>query len=311
MKKHSEQSYPLVIVIVGPTASGKTALALALARHFHTSIISADSRQCYQELNIGTAKPTPSELAEIKHYFINSHTIQETVNAALFEQLALQYAAEIFQDHRVAIVCGGTGLYIKAFCEGLDQIPTIPADLRKQLREQYAKKGLAWLQEEVRQKDPEFYGRADIRNPHRLLRALEVYEATGQSILHFHRKTPHQRLFRVCKVGIQPPRKQLHAQIAQRVKQMVAQGLFEEAQALWDFRQHPALQTVGYQEIFSWMEGKISRQQAIEQIIVHTRQYARRQITWFRRDSQIHWLAAPDLTTALQLIQQQCSDLPT
>lgn len=301
----------IVIVIVGPTASGKTALALSLARYFQTSIISADSRQCYRELNIGTAKPSAAELAEIRHYFINSHSIQETVNAAVFEKLALEYAAEIFQQAPVAIVCGGTGLYVKAFCEGLDQIPPIPAEVREQLRNAYAARGLAWLQEEVRRKDPDFYRQADIRNPHRLLRALEVWETTGRSILHFQQQLPHPRPFRILTIGIQLPRHILHQRIAARVEQMVAAGLFEEAAALWPFRFHPALQTVGYQEIFAWMDGKYSREEAIRQIIFHTRQYARRQLTWFRRDARIWWIENPDEDKVLPLLEQKISDLET
>jgi len=300
----------LAIVVVGPTASGKSALALSLARHFQTAIISADSRQCYRELNIGTAKPDASALAEIKHYFINSHSIHETVNAGLFEKLALAYAAEIFQHHAIAIVCGGTGLYVKAFCEGLDQIPPVPADLRRQLRINYATYGLSWLQEEVRKKDPVFYQHADTRNPHRLLRALEVREATGQSILHFQRRSPQPRPFEILKIGIQLPRPVLHQRIAARVEQMVHAGLFEEAAALQAFRNHPALQTVGYQEVFAWMEGKYTRDEAVRQIIFHTRQYARRQLTWFRRDPEIFWFNHADAAEeVIQLVARKLSDL--
>jgi len=299
----------LAIVITGPTASGKSDLALALARYFQTSIISADSRQCYRELNIGTAKPPASALAEIKHYFINSHSIHDNVNAGLFEKLALSYADEIFQQASVAIVCGGTGLYVKAFCEGLDQIPPVPSDVREQLRHMYAANGLSWLQEQVRKKDPAFYQQTDVRNPHRLLRALEVREATGQSILNFQQQTPHPRSFQILKIGIQLPRNELHQRIAVRVKQMIEEGLFEEAASLRAFRSHPALQTVGYREIFDWMEGKYSREEAIQQIIFHTRQYARRQLTWFRRDRDIHWIDAPDPDKALQLVKMKLSDL--
>jgi tRNA dimethylallyltransferase len=299
----------LAVVIVGPTASGKSALALSLARHLQTSIISADSRQCYRELTIGTAKPDASELAEVKHYFINSHSIHETVNAGVFEKLALQYAAEIFQHHPLAIVCGGTGLYVKAFCEGLDQVPPVPPDLREQLRKNYATYGLSWLQEEVRKKDPVFYRYADTHNPHRLLRALEVQQATGHSILHFQKRLPHVRPFEILKIGIQLPRPELHQRIADRVEQMVYAGLFEEAASLQAFRSHPALQTVGYREVFAWMDGQYSRDEAIRQIIFHTRQYARRQLTWFRRDDDIVWLDRVDVAQALQVIERKLSDL--
>lgn len=278
-----------VIIIAGPTASGKTALAIKLAQLFGTSVISADSRQCYREISIGTAKPTPEELSAVPHYFIDSHSIREEVNAGIYEQLALQYATEIFQKNKVAIMCGGTGLYIRAFCEGIDDMPAIPPGIREMLNARYAEHGLSWLQEELRQRDPQFYATAETQNPQRLIRALEVLEATGQSITTFRTAVKAQRDFRILKIGLTPPKEQLHENIHKRVDLMMAAGLVEEVKSVLPYRQHNALRTVGYQEIFDYLDGKLSLEQAVEDIKTHTRQYAKRQLTWFRKDKEYQW----------------------
>lgn len=294
-----------VVVLAGPTASGKTALAIRIAQQLGTEIISADSRQCYRELSIGTAKPTPDELAAVPHYFINSHSITEEVNAATYEQLALQYAADIFTRHSVAIVTGGTGLYIRAFLEGMDQMPAIPPDVRAAIREQYEANGLSWLQETLRHRDPAFYATAEIMNPQRLLRALEILEATGQSIATFRTSTPQQRDFNIIRVGIQLPKELLHERIHQRVDMMMNAGLVEEVRSVAAFRHHNALQTVGYAEIFDHLDGKISLPEAVDAIKTHTRQYAKRQMTWFRRDAAMQWFDAREGDTAMDWITQQ------
>ncbi|WP_212003089.1 tRNA (adenosine(37)-N6)-dimethylallyltransferase MiaA [Chitinophaga sp. HK235] len=278
-----------VIIIAGPTASGKTALAIKLAQLFGTSVISADSRQCYREISIGTAKPTPEELSAVPHYFIDSHSIREEVNAGIYEQLALQYATEIFQKNEVAIMCGGTGLYIRAFCEGIDDMPAIPPGIREMLNARYAEHGLSWLQEELRQRDPQFYATAETQNPQRLIRALEVLEATGQSITTFRTAVKAQRDFRILKIGLTPPKEQLHENIHKRVDLMMSAGLVEEVKSVLPYRQHNALRTVGYQEIFDYLDGKLSLEQAVEDIKTHTRQYAKRQLTWFRKDKEYQW----------------------
>ncbi len=281
-----------VIIIAGPTAAGKTAKAIEVAQHFDTAVISADSRQCYREISIGTAKPSPQELQTVPHYFINSHSIREEVNAGVYERLALGYAAEVWKDRDVVVMCGGTGLYIKAFCEGIDNIPAAPADVRSAIQERYEKEGMAWLQQEVQEKDPAFYAIAETQNPHRLMRALEILYATGQSITSFRTGNVVQRDFNIIKTAITLPKEQLHANIERRVQQMVTDGLLEEVRAVLPYRDHNALQTVGYKEVFDHLDGKLTWNEAVEQIIIHTRQYAKRQLTWFRKDKDIKWFEA-------------------
>lgn len=294
-----------VVVLAGPTAVGKTALAIQIAQQLGTEIISADSRQCYRELSIGTAKPDAAELAAVPHYFINSHSIREEVNAAMYEQLALQYAADIFTRHPVAIVTGGTGLYIKAFLEGMDEMPAVPPAVRTAVRERYAANGLAWLQEILQQRDPSFYATAETQNPQRLMRALEVLEATGQSISSFRTATPRSRDFRIIKVGIQLPKELLHGNIVKRVDAMMAAGLVDEVNAVKEYRHHNALQTVGYTEIFDYFDGKLKITEAVEAIKVHTRQYAKRQLTWFRRDAEMQWFDAREGEKVLKWLDKQ------
>lgn len=280
-----------VIVIAGPTAAGKTAMAVKVAQHFNTAVISADSRQCYREISIGTAKPGAAELAAVPHYFINSHSIREEVNAGIFERLALSYAAEVWQHNDVVVLCGGTGLYIKAFCEGIDNIPAAPAEIRQQVIGLYEANGLTWLQEEVRTKDPAFYAIGEVLNPQRLMRALEVFYATGQSITTFRTGNAVKRDFEIIKTGIELEKPLLHANIEKRVKQMMQDGLVDEVKAVQAFRSHNALQTVGYSEIFDHLDGKVSLKEAEELIVIHTRQYAKRQMTWFKKDKEIAWFA--------------------
>lgn len=277
------------IIIAGPTAAGKTGLAIRLAQHFGTRIISADSRQCYREISIGTAKPTPEQLAAVPHYFIDSHSIKEQVSAGIYERLALGYAEEIFAHNPVAIVCGGTGLYIRAFAEGIDDMPAIPDTVRDRVRQAYADYGLAWLQAQLRERDPAFWAVAETENPHRLVRALEVLEATGQSITSFRTATRRERPFRIIKIGVTIPKPELHANIHLRVDQMMTEGLVEEVRAGLPYRTHNALQTVGYQEIFAYLDGQLTLPEAVTQIKDHTRQYAKRQLTWFSRDKAFQW----------------------
>lgn len=278
-----------VIVIAGPTAAGKTAMAVQVAQYFNTAVISADSRQCYREISIGTAKPGAAELAAVPHYFINSHSIREEVNAGIFEKLALQYAEEVWKNNDVVVLCGGTGLYIKAFCEGIDDIPAAPAEVRLSIISQYEQEGLTWLQEEVKAKDPRFYAVGEIQNPQRLMRALEVFETTGKSILEFRTGNKTNRDFEIIRTGIELEKPLLHANIATRVRQMMKDGLVEEVRSVQEFRSHNALQTVGYPEIFDYLDGKTTLHEAEELVIIHTRQYAKRQMTWFKKDKEMKW----------------------
>jgi tRNA dimethylallyltransferase len=280
-----------VIIIAGPTAVGKTSFAIDLAKHYQTEIISADSRQCYKEMKIGVARPSDEELAAIKHYFIASHSVTDDLNAGSFEKYALTAADEIFQKNKVAIMVGGTGLYIKAFCEGIDPMPVVPDEVRKQVIEGYEQKGLIWLQKELQQKDPAFWEVAEQQNPQRLMRALEVLYATGQSIMVYRTAKKIERPFRIIKIGLELPKEELHNRIHQRVDQMMADGLVAEVKTLLPYRSHNALQTVGYKEIFDHLDGNSSLDEAVTQIKTNTRQYAKRQMTWFKKDKEIEWMA--------------------
>jgi tRNA dimethylallyltransferase len=282
---------PTVIVIVGPTAVGKTAFAISLAQHFNTQIISADSRQCYNELSIGVAKPSTDELAAVKHYFIGSHSINQEVNAGVFEKYALDAAAQIFKTNEVAVMVGGTGLYIKSFCEGIDLMPAIDATLRNNIIEDYETNGLEWLQAQVADKDPIYWESThEKNNPQRLMRALEMVLATGKSITEFQSAQKITRPFNILKIGLSMPREILNGRIHERVDAMMHDGLLEEVKGLLPMAHLNALQTVGYQEIFAHLRGEISLQEAVLQIKQHTRQYAKRQMTWFTKDAAVNWL---------------------
>jgi tRNA dimethylallyltransferase len=279
-----------VIVIVGPTASGKTALSIELARRYNTAIISADSRQCYKELNIGVAKPPAEALQSIQHYFISSHSVHDEVNAEVFEQYALNAAKEIFDWNDTAIMVGGTGMYIKAFCEGLDEIPSVDTAIRNEIIESYKQNGITWLRDEIKKKDPVFWQQAEQQNPRRLMRALEVIHSTGRSIVHFRTSQKKERSFRIIKLGIFLPRQQLHYNIDNRVNKMIADGLVDEVRSLSPYKNLNALQTVGYREVFGYIDNKLSLDEAVLQIKHNTKQYAKRQLTWFKKDASIHWL---------------------
>lgn len=286
------------IIIGGPTASGKTSLAIEVAKHFSTEIISCDSRQCYKEMNIGVAKPSSEELHAVPHHFINSHSITEEVNAAYFESYALNIAKKIFERADHLVMVGGTGLYIKAFCEGIDHIPAIPPDIRKQVMHQYEQYGIQWLQDEVKKQDHLYFSTGEIFNPQRLMRALEVKLSTGRSIREYQKQFPLKRDFILQKYAIAIDRGELIRRIDIRVDKMIEEGLVEEVRALLPYKELPALRTVGYQEIFDHLDGQLTLQQAIERIKINTRQYAKRQMTWFRKQ-QFTWIAPGDITTIL------------
>jgi tRNA dimethylallyltransferase len=289
-----------VIIICGPTAVGKTSVAIQLATHFKTEIISADSRQCFKELNIGVARPSAEELKEVKHHFIVSHSIKEEVTAVTFEQYALQKTKELFHQHDIVIMVGGTGLYIKAFCEGLDAIPDVPAEIRKNIISNYESRGMEWLKNEVNEKDPAFYAAGEIQNPQRMMRALEVMEATGRSILSFRNGEKAKREFNIIKIGLKLPKEELIRNINTRVEKMMEEGLLHEVKQLQPGKNLNALQTVGYVEIFDHLEGKISLADAIEKIKTNTRQYTKRQMTWFKKDKEIKWFLPSQLSEIIQ-----------
>jgi tRNA dimethylallyltransferase len=283
---------PTVYIVVGPTAVGKTNYAIELAQKLQTEIISADARQCYQELNIGVARPSLEELATVPHHFIASHSIQENLNAGTFEAYALKKVTELLAKFGSVVMVGGTGLYIKAFVEGMDQIPAIDPAVRSQIQEEIALKGMDWLQAQVKTLDPDYWASADQgeqQNTQRLSRALEVVTGTGQSILSFQHQSKKTRPFNIQKIGLEMPREQLYDRINQRVEQMVNMGLEEEVSALRPHFDLNALQTVGYQEWLPFFEGQQSKAAVIQAIQQNTRHYAKRQMTWFKKDTDIKW----------------------
>lgn len=291
------------IVITGPTAVGKTPLAISVAKYFSTQIISSDSRQCYKELSIGVAKPSQEELKSVAHYFINSHSIHERINAGIFEKYALEKVQEIFLKNEVAVVVGGTGLYVKTFCEGIDQLPIVAPGIREDIIINYEKKGLEWLQIEVEKNDPLYFSKGEIHNPHRLIRALEVVMSSGKSIVEFQTQKSQPRDFKIIQIGLELPREQLYQRINDRVDQMIIDGLVEEVKSLIAYQELNALQTVGYRELFTYFSEKVSLQQAIETIKINTRHYAKRQMTWFKKDANIKW-SSPDLEQVLKLVTE-------
>ncbi|MBM3432634.1 MAG: tRNA (adenosine(37)-N6)-dimethylallyltransferase MiaA [Bacteroidetes bacterium] len=280
-----------VIAVVGPTAVGKTDVGIRLAQHFQTAIISADSRQCYREMNIGVARPTPEELSAIPHHFIATHSIQEDITAADFESFALESAQRIFSERDRLLLVGGTGLYIRAFLEGLDVIPEIDPAVRENVLSIYSEMGLEGLSTELERLDPDFFRLGEMKNPQRMMRALEVVMSTGESILSYRSGEKKVRPFDVKWVGLELPRETLIDRIDLRVDAMIEAGWLEEAKQLYPQRSLNAMQTVGYKELFEYFEGKYTLEHSIELIKIATRQYAKRQMTWFRRNPSIRWFA--------------------
>jgi tRNA dimethylallyltransferase len=290
-----------VVVITGPTAVGKTGIAIELAKHLDTAIVSADSRQCYQGMRIGTAQPSLAQLAAVPHYFIDTFPITQPLNAADFEQLALGYLEDIFRKQNAAVVCGGTGLYIRALCQGLDEMPAVDPRIARKLNQEYEQHGIAWLQKQLTIHDPAVLGNIDVQNPARLLRALIFKQSTGQSILQFQTAPKKERPFRIIKIGLELPREILYQRITARVDTMMAEGFEDEAKALYPLRHLKNLQTVGYAELFDYFDGKTSLRQAVELIKQHTRNYAKRQLTWFRKDTDLIWMnpLSPEITARI------------
>jgi len=268
---------------------GKTDLCLTLAKKFDTEIVSCDSRQFYREMQLGTAKPTRDELSQVKHHLIDSLSIEDDYDVKRFEIDALDILDDIFVRKSVAVMTGGSGLFADAITKGFDDIPEVDPQIRAQIIAEFEDRGLDWLQLQIADVDPEYYGQVDRHNPQRLIRALEVYLGTGQKFSSFRSKTKVSRPFRVIKVGLERDREELYRRIDLRMDQMIAAGLFEEAASLFDRRHLNAMQTVGYSEIFGFLEGKYDREEAIRLLKRNSRRYAKRQLTWFRRDPEIRW----------------------
>lgn len=300
----SSLSNKYLIVVTGPTAVGKTSLCIDLALRFSTEIISADSRQCYQGMTIGTAQPTAAELSAVPHHLVDFLPIQAPYNAGQYARDALQVLASLFTSHDVVVMTGGTGLYIQAVCEGLSPMPSIPSTIRHKLNDRLQKEGLTTLVAELAVHDPDYYQLVDQSNPQRVIRALEVYLATGKPYSSFRKSSPQERPFKVIKVGLERDRSVLYQRIDARVEQMLAQGLLEEVEALYPHRHYNALKTVGYRELFGYLDGKYDLQEAIRLLKRNTRHYAKRQLTWLRRDAAIRWFQPEEPLCILNYIQQ-------
>lgn len=296
---------PLLVVVLGPTGSGKTDLAVALARHFQTEIISTDSRQFYQGMPIGTAQPTAEQLAAVTHHFIADRLPEEELSAGGYEREALERLEELFGSHDVVVAVGGSGLYIDALCEGFDDLPSDTREVREELMQRLSEEGLEALVEELRVRDEAYWQVVDRHNPARIVRALEVCIASGKPYSAQRTATKRERPFEVVKLGVLWDRDELYDRINRRVDMMVEEGLEEEARSVYHLRHLSSLQTVGYREFFDYFDGTISREEAVELIKRNTRRYAKRQMTWFRRDSSTHWLSPDELPRAIDIIQDE------
>jgi tRNA dimethylallyltransferase len=295
-----------LVCVLGPTASGKTSLAIQIAQHFNTHILSADSRQLYKGLDIGTAKATPEERAQAPHHFIDTLlNITEEYNAGQFERDSLVLLNELYQTHDVVVLAGGTGLYVQALLQGLDEFPAIPDEVRQQVRDDFDTKGLAWLQQEVLRLDPEFYGIVDKQNPSRLTRALEVCRASGKPYSSFRSGKAKLRGFSPILIGLEWPKEALYGRIDTRVDIMLEQGLLEEAHQFLPHKNQQALQTVGYEELMHHFEGEYDLPEAIRLIKRNSRHYAKRQMTWLKRMEGITWFKTAEVGEVIPFINQQ------
>lgn len=279
-----------LIVIAGPTASGKTATAIEVAKALNTVIINADSRQFYKEMSIGTAVPSPKELHEVKHYFVQHISILKDYDVATYEQVVMKLLKQLFMEHNQVVLTGGSGLFIDAVCKGIDAMPEIDKATRQQVERLFHDGGLSALQQEVQRLDPEYWRIVDQKNPRRLQRALEVCYQTGKTFTSFRTRTSAKRDFDIVKYALLWDKQQLYNRINLRVEQMLAQGLVDEARRLYPYRRRNALNTVGYKELFDYFDGKCSLNEAIEQIKLNTRHYAKRQMTWLRKDQEYNWI---------------------
>lgn len=298
-------SIKTLISVVGPTAIGKTAMAIQLAQHFHTEIISSDSRQFFKEMEIGTAKPSPEELAAAKHHFIDSHSVAKLFSTGDFEQEALKTLEEIYSKRDVAIMVGGSGLYVNALLNGLDEMPEIDLAIREELNKKFEIEGLAAIQVQLSALDPEYFAKVDQNNPQRMIRGLEVFLSTGKKLSSMLSATKKIRPFKVIKLGLNTDRAVLYDRINRRVDLMIENGLVEEVKSLIPYRSYNALNTVGYSEIFDYLDGKTSLTDAISAIKQNTRRFAKRQLTWFRRDDEITWFEPNELNKVITYIEDK------
>lgn len=293
-----------LIVITGPTAVGKTALCLDIAKHFNIPVINADSRQIYRELKIGTSRPSNKQMGEVKHYFVGTLGMDDYYSASLYEQQVLQLLDELFKTSDYALLSGGSMMYIDAVCNGIDDIPTIDDETRDTMKKRLLMEGLGSLCEELKLRDPEYYEIVDKQNPRRVVHALEICVMTGKPYSSFRKQEKKQRPFRIVKIGLNRPREELYKRINRRVDKMMKDGLLDEAKEMYERRELNALNTVGYKELFEYLKGKWTLHEAVERIKGNTRRYARKQLTWFKKDEQIRWFHPDDKEEIIRYISQ-------
>lgn len=294
-----------LIVLTGPTGIGKTTAGIKLAQHFKTEIISSDSRQIFKEMTIGTAVPNKTELAEVKHHFIQTHSILDDYNASKYELETLNVINSVFADHEIVFLVGGSMLYIDAVCNGIDIMPDADPEIRKSLKEKFENEGIESLRYQLKKLDPVYYHAVDLKNPNRLIHALEICLMTGKPYSTFRTNHKRNRPFSLIKLGLNCDREELHNKINSRIDQMIETGLETEAMNLYSLKHLNALNTVGYREFFSYFEGKTTREEAIELIKRNTRRYARKQLTWFRNDSEMNWFEPGQTNEIIKFIENR------
>ncbi|HEX2395978.1 MAG TPA: tRNA (adenosine(37)-N6)-dimethylallyltransferase MiaA [Bacteroidales bacterium] len=299
-----EKSKPLLIIVAGPTAVGKTRVAVDLAKELGTPVINADSRQIYREMRIGTAMPSADEFSEVTHCFFGHRSISEEYDASRYENEVIYFLNDWFARNHQIVMAGGSGLYIDAVFRGIDDLPSIDPEIRRKLKSDYETSGIRVIREKLKSVDPEYYNMVDVHNPRRILKALEVYEMTGRSYSSYLTRTAKERNFRSLMIGLDMPRHELHTRINERVDKMIADGLLDEVRSLLPYRHLNALNTVGYKEMIDFIDGNCSFEEAVENIKAHTRQYARRQVTWFRRYPNIRWFHPAETVKIMEYIKE-------
>ena len=295
---------PTLLVILGPTGVGKTNISLRLAEHFACPIVSSDSRQFYRELKIGTAAPSEDQLNRAKHYFIGSHSIFDEYNAGQYEQDAINLLSELFQQNNIVMLVGGSMMYIDAICNGMDDIPTVDAEIRSFWQKQYANFGLEFIQNELKRLDPKHYQEVDLLNPKRIMHALEICNMTGRPYSELRTGQRKERPFDILKIGLNRPRAELYERINARVDEMMTDGLLEEARQFYEYRHLNTLNTVGYKELYEYMSGNWTLEFAVSMIRQDSRRYAKRQLTWFNRDKEIHWFHPDEEERIMEFVNE-------
>ena len=294
-----------LIVLIGPTGVGKTELSLSIAEHFHTSILSSDSRQLYADLKIGTAAPTPEQLARVPHHFVGTLKLTDYYSAAQYEADVMKKLEELFSLNEVVVLTGGSMMYVDAICKGIDDIPTVDIETRELMLQKYAEEGLDHLCAELKLLDPEYYQIVDLKNPKRVIHALEICYMTGKSYTSFRTQSTKKRPFRIIKIGLTREREELYERINRRVDEMLDAGLLEEVKAVYPYKELNSLNTVGYKELFKYLDGEWTLEFAIEKIKQNSRIYSRKQITWFKRDNEIHWFHPDQKEEIMNYINEQ------